>query len=273
MAQLTEHFEDHELGVEGCEGRLIDNATFLCSQILEPIRAKFGPVHVHDGYRDPGHNAAVGGKTASFHLFTDGHAAADIDALPTVSIPALFDWLRLESGLKFDKVILETNAKDVPACVHIQIDRLNPPRRQAFIGHTGAATHYEDQVSPSCPNQHASRAHAAKTTPYRKPFRNRMDFIRGGGEWDACSLFFPASRRSTPAVEPAFVLPDPSSLARTRAGRTQVIFSASQQADSQVRLLPQVFATKSRGNAFPLPSLAGLRTFHPLRTPAFPALV
>jgi len=191
MAQLTEHFEDHELGVEGCEGRLIDNATFLCSQILEPIRAKFGPVHVHDGYRDPGHNAAVGGKTASFHLFTDGHAAADIDALPTVSIPALFDWLRLESGLKFDKVILETNAKDVPACVHIQIDRLNPPRRQAFIGHTGAATHYEDQVSPSCRNQHASRAHAAKTTPYRKPFSEPDGFHsrgrRGGGTPALCS--------------------------------------------------------------------------------------
>ncbi len=146
MAQLTEHFEDHELGVEGCDQRHLDNATLLCEQVLEPIRAKFGPVHVRDGYRDPGHNAAVGGKTASFHLFTDGHAAADIDALPAVTIPALFDWLRLESGLPFDKVILETNAKDVPACVHIQIDRLNPPRRQAFIGHTG-----EDQVSPSCP--------------------------------------------------------------------------------------------------------------------------
>jgi len=87
MSQLTEHFEDHELGVEGCEARLVLNAKYLCSQILEPIRAKFGPVHVHDGYRDPGHNAAVGGKTESFHLFIDGHAAADIDALPAVSIP------------------------------------------------------------------------------------------------------------------------------------------------------------------------------------------
>ena len=87
MAQLTEHFEDQELGVEGCDQRHLDNAKFLCEQVLEPIRAKFGPVHVHDGYRDPGHNAAVGGKTESFHLFIDGHAAADIDALPAVSIP------------------------------------------------------------------------------------------------------------------------------------------------------------------------------------------
>lgn len=140
MAQLTAHSEDHELGVAGCDTRHLDNAKFLCEQVLEPIRAKFGPVHVHDGYRDPGHNAAVDGKTQSFHLFIDGHAAADVDALPAVSIPALLDWLRLESGLAFDKVILETNSRDVPACVHIQIDRLNPPRRQAFIGHTGTAT-------------------------------------------------------------------------------------------------------------------------------------
>jgi hypothetical protein len=54
----------------------------------------------------------------------------------------LFDWLRLESKLPFDKVIFEKNKAEVPACVHIQIDRLNPPRRQAFIGHTGAATVY-----------------------------------------------------------------------------------------------------------------------------------
>lgn len=163
MAQLTAHFEDHELDVEGCDARLVENATFLCEKVLEPIREKFGPVHIHDGYRDPGHNAAVGGKTASFHLFIDGHAAADIDALPAVTIPALFDWLRLESGLPFDKVILETNARGVPGCVHIQIDRLNPPRRQAFTGHTGAGVHYEDPVSSSCRNPKASRARAGRT--------------------------------------------------------------------------------------------------------------
>lgn len=157
--------------------RHLDNAKFLCEQVLEPIRAKFGPVHVHDGFRDPGHNAAVGGKTESFHLFTDGHAAADIDALPAVTIPALFDWLRLESGLKFDKVILEANARNVPACVHIQIDRLNPPRRQAFIGHTGP-----DQVSPSCRNPQASRARAPAGSAFRlrTPFRLPAGSHRGG---------------------------------------------------------------------------------------------
>ena len=144
--QLSDHFSDAELGVAGPDTldqrRLVLNAGYLCRELLEPIRDKFGPVRVHDGYRDPGHNAAVGGKTASFHLFNDGAAAADIDA-PGATTTELFDWLRLKSGLPFDKVILETNAAGVPVCVHIQINRLRSPRRQAFIGHTGAATHYE----------------------------------------------------------------------------------------------------------------------------------
>jgi hypothetical protein len=141
MAQLTEHFSDKELGVDAGGNQLTANAVYLCKEILEPIRHQFGSVHIHDGYRDSGHNAKVGGKTFSFHLFTDGKAAADIHA-EGVTMAGLFDWIRLESGLPFDKVILETNASNVPACVHIQVDRLNKPRRQAFIGHTGAATQY-----------------------------------------------------------------------------------------------------------------------------------
>lgn len=139
--QLTEHFTQEELGVAGTEDRLVSNAHNLAALILEPLREKFGVIAIHDGYRDPGHNARVGGKTASFHLFTDGHAAADVSA-PGASIPQLFDWLRLESKLPFDKVVMETNAAGIPACVHIQTDRLKTPRRQAFVGHTGAATQY-----------------------------------------------------------------------------------------------------------------------------------
>jgi hypothetical protein len=160
MSQLTPHFADTEPGLTvlaGADSHVIENVTFLCEKVLEPIHDKFGAVHVHDSYRDPGHNAQVGGKTASFHLCIGGHAAADID-VPAATFPQLFDWLRLESKLQFDKVILETRLPlpstnpaellewvkkpGVCACVHIQIDRLNPSRRQAFIGQTGAATVY-----------------------------------------------------------------------------------------------------------------------------------
>lgn len=144
MINLTEHFTDTELGVAGCDEQLIENARWLCEHILEPIRTKFGPVRVHDGYRDESHNKRVGGKVDSFHLFEWGRAAADIDA-PHVGLADLFDWLRLESGLPFDKVILESNSQGAPAAVHIQVDRLNTPRRQAFTGHTGNGTVYIPQ--------------------------------------------------------------------------------------------------------------------------------
>jgi hypothetical protein len=139
--QLTVHFSDLELGVVNCEQRLLTNATNLCTLILEPIRAKFGEVRVHDGYRPPERNAAVGGKATSYHLFDDGRAAADVDA-PAVTIEALFDWLRLESGLLFDKVILETNDAGIAACVHIQVDMMSAARRLAYTGHTGAGVVY-----------------------------------------------------------------------------------------------------------------------------------
>jgi hypothetical protein len=139
VQQLTEHFSDVELGVDKTPWA-VPNAIYICQQLLEPIRAKFGPVRVHDGYRNLTHNAAVGGKELSFHLYEGGQAAADADA-PATSIPQLFDWVRLESGLPFDKVILEYDG-DLPACVHLQIDRDKPPRRLAYTGSTGAGTVY-----------------------------------------------------------------------------------------------------------------------------------
>jgi hypothetical protein len=134
--QLTEHFSDAELGVDNGDPQLAAAAHFICVKLLEPIRAKFGPIFVHDGYRDPGHNARVGGKPASYHLFVDGHAAADISAAG-VTNDELFDWIRLDSGLPFDKVILEHNAQGVSACVHVQISAAAAPRRLAYIGMTG----------------------------------------------------------------------------------------------------------------------------------------
>jgi len=143
--QLTEHFADSELGVAGCGSRLIANATYLCMELLEPLRAQFGTIAVHDGYRDPGHNVRVGGKPSSFHLYEDGRAAADVSAVQA-TCDALFDWIRLDSGLPFDKVILEFNAAGFAATVHVQIDANNAPRREAYMGSTGAGTVYTPVV-------------------------------------------------------------------------------------------------------------------------------
>lgn len=140
--QLSPHFSDKELGVIGCEQRLLDNAIYLCINLLEPIRAHFNnSVNIHDGYRDPSHNARVGGKTASFHLFDGGKSAADID-VTNHNYREVFDWIRLHSKLPFDKVILEHNSTGIDSVIHLQIDRNNAPRREAYVGGTGNSQQY-----------------------------------------------------------------------------------------------------------------------------------
>lgn len=139
--QLTEHFSDFELGVAGQDSRLLTSAQFLCQKLLEPIRAQFGPVRIHDGYRSPDHNAAVGGKAASWHQFNGTQSAADFDC-PSASYHVVFDWIRLESNLPFDKVILESNSAGEPRCIHIQVDANSNARREAYTGSTGAGTVY-----------------------------------------------------------------------------------------------------------------------------------
>jgi hypothetical protein len=139
--QLTEHFADTELGVANCDPRIMVNAQTLCEKILEPIRAQLGPIAVDDGYRDPAHNARVGGKPDSQHLYLNGNSAADIRSTQA-GLQEAFDWIRLTSHLPFDQVILEY-AHGAPACIHLSYDSgKTEQRRQALTGTTGAGTVY-----------------------------------------------------------------------------------------------------------------------------------
>lgn len=145
MTMLTKNFSAAELGVEAADECLQQSAQALCEQVLEPVRERYGrPVRVHCGYRNPQHNRAVGGKLQSWHLFAGTHAAADFD-VEGVSLQVVFDWMRLESGLPFDKVILESRG-GVPRCVHVQMDCNAAPRRLAYAGSTGAGTIYVPEV-------------------------------------------------------------------------------------------------------------------------------
>lgn len=142
--QLTEHFVDTELGVAGCGVRLIASATILCKKLLEPLRAQFGPIEVDDGYRDPAHNARVGGALDSQHLYLGGNAAADVRPMATQgdALSGVFEWIRIASELPFDQVILETNA-GVPACIHLSYNRaLVAQRRMALTGETNGRSGY-----------------------------------------------------------------------------------------------------------------------------------
>lgn len=55
----------------------------LCNDYLEPLRARFGSVHVTSGHRHDAYNAAINGASASLHIYDypgrDGDAvAADV---------------------------------------------------------------------------------------------------------------------------------------------------------------------------------------------------
>jgi zinc D-Ala-D-Ala carboxypeptidase len=139
---LTEHFSAEEMGVAGCDVIKVENARNLCVVILEPIRRHFGsPIRIHDAYRDPIHNMRVGGKPTSWHLFEDRKAAADF-TVQGITHESVFDWIRLQSKLPFDEVILETDHKRHGVCVHIQFDWNGDERRKAYVGMTGDAKEY-----------------------------------------------------------------------------------------------------------------------------------
>lgn len=143
MQQLSEHFTDNEFSVSGADNRVVANARFLALQVLEPVREKFGPLKIHSGFRSPVHNEEVGGVEHSFHLYLDDQCAADFSPIRAgVTLKQIFDWMRLESNLPFDRVILEHDAVDnEPRVIHVQafVEDENRRTRKAFLRATGAA--------------------------------------------------------------------------------------------------------------------------------------
>lgn len=76
--------------------------TALCENILEPIRAHFGRVHINSGYRPAWLNTAIGGAPTSQHCKGE---AADI-LIPGVSVREVSLWV-MNSALPFDQLIWE----------------------------------------------------------------------------------------------------------------------------------------------------------------------
>jgi hypothetical protein len=100
--------------------------TKLATDLLEPIRAKFGPIKVNSAFRGASVNVAVNGSKNSQHLRGE---AADIVA-PAVSVEELHRWICAESGLAFGQCILEKSAPDRPfTWVHVSLGT----KREALV--------------------------------------------------------------------------------------------------------------------------------------------
>ena len=80
--KVTENFTYAELTNGGEEARRFTSqdqcevAVEIC-EFLEKARTKFGPIKITSGHRPPAINAAVGGASASEHLYSTGCGAVD----------------------------------------------------------------------------------------------------------------------------------------------------------------------------------------------------
>jgi len=104
------------------------NARLLCTNILDKIREKFGPMKITSGYRGFRLNKAIGGVSSSQHCFG---MAADF-VIPTKSLRVIMDWIVNDSGMDYDQVIFEDIQNDGSAkWIHISFDK-NRARKQAL---------------------------------------------------------------------------------------------------------------------------------------------
>jgi zinc D-Ala-D-Ala carboxypeptidase len=123
---LSPHFTFEELTTTSRDSLLEQNRfeakarlaalTDLATTLLEPVRAKFGPVSIHCAFRGPALNAAVGGAKSSQHLVGE---AADFHC-PNAKLEDVMAWIVRESGLKYGQVILE-GRNGPPTWIHISL--------------------------------------------------------------------------------------------------------------------------------------------------------
>ena len=105
--------------------------TAMCSTLLEPVRARFGPVSIHSGYRSAEVNAKIGGSTTSQHMRGE---AADLH-VPGHSLLEVFRWIVTESQLPYGQVILEGHTPADPSWIHLSLGepwRVGSSCRQAL---------------------------------------------------------------------------------------------------------------------------------------------
>ena len=97
---------------------VVEHLGELVEKILDPLRAAYGmPIRVSSGYRCEKLNKAVGGAATSVHML--GYAA-DLQVSGSFNKFRDFvvEWVK-KTGVKFDQILLEKNAKTGAKWIHI----------------------------------------------------------------------------------------------------------------------------------------------------------
>jgi len=144
--QFSEHFQRSNFERDGAMPDIAaDTYRILCCQVLEPIRAYAGTaLQITSGYRSPAANLAARGVLHSQHEANSQFCAADFAIPGKNDLRDVFDWIRLNSSLPFDQVILEHGEHcDV---IHISWS-VAYLRREALEGATHNQTAYTEWPS------------------------------------------------------------------------------------------------------------------------------
>lgn len=132
--QLTEHFRLAEFtrsataiknGIDNNpEAGDIAALQALCTNVLEPLRRRFGVIRITSGYRCLQLNEAVGGSRTSQHLFGE---AADIHVGSREVAMKMFNYV--VNNLPFDQMLVEMKRGKVH-CLHVSYRQEGPNRRR-----------------------------------------------------------------------------------------------------------------------------------------------
>lgn len=100
--RLSKHFTVEEFDChDGTKVRQRDyrGLTYLCAVFLEPMREKWGPVHVNSGFRTKSYNASIGGASQSYHVYPE-HDGRDQAVDITCKRGNSRDWHRTANAIR-----------------------------------------------------------------------------------------------------------------------------------------------------------------------------
>lgn len=145
LQELTKSQTGERMGIDNLPSNAqLESLTLLCEKVLEPIRARFGPVTINSGYRGPKLNKAVGGAATSQHCNGE---AADIEIVG-VANGDLANWI--ETNLDYDQLILECYKHGIPdsGWVHVSYRPAGNRKQELTACVVGGKMTYTPGINP-----------------------------------------------------------------------------------------------------------------------------